>query len=632
MGELAFRRRAAPPARAVSETLDLVGLDRLLRRQDPALATAVQRALTADMAGALEEAPWPDPIPLGPPAPDPLPLDALAPTLRRHVESVAGATQTPPGLGALLGLAAISAAVAGKAVLTADRRRGWTEPAGIYAAAILPPGSRKSPVYDRYERPIREWEAEVQREAGPRRRAALDRVEVLEGRHRKAVSAAASAGDGEALYEVEDARRQLEAARVEVPRLPRLLAADATPEALVRLMAEQGGRIALLSPEGDPFRIADGRYSRGGEARLDELKRAWSGEAIRVDRVGREPVHVPRPALVLAVTMQPSVLETLANARSFRGEGVLARVLWAMPDAGLGSRLTGRDVPALDREAELRYGDVLRRLLEAPAAGEDEDGHLLPHELAPSADSADVLYGYEAEIERAIGPGGRLSGIPDWAAKAAGQAVRLALLLELWARAEDGRPLWSEPVGPWAMEAGVRLLRALTSHALRVFDATEADPDLALARYVFGRLQDLGEPTVKDLYEAVRGKRAISCVADLEAVLRTLEVHKLVRREERASDGPGRPPSPRLRLHPQLREDPATDIRNIRTNPAVGTGGALSADIADANPGSGLESGPDAYEAIEREAIADEELPAGAPAGLGPGDPEGEHPPIPEDR
>lgn len=44
-----------------------------------------------------------------------------------------------------------------------------------------------------------------------------------------------------------------------MPVLPRLLAADATPEALVRLMAEQGGRIALLAPEADPLAIADRR-------------------------------------------------------------------------------------------------------------------------------------------------------------------------------------------------------------------------------------------------------------------------------------------------------------------------------------------------------------------------------------
>lgn len=613
----------SPPGNAGS-LIDLVELDRVLRRSDPDAAAAVQRAITEIWASDAAADPWPDPVPLGPPPPQTLPLEVLPPALRRHVESVAGATQTPPCLGALLGLAAISAAVAGKAVAIADRRRGWEETLGIYVAPILPPGSRKSPVYERYERPIRDWEAEAQRDVGPRRRRALDRVDVLEGQLRKAVQAATSSGDPAAMHEVEDARRLLEEARAQVPPLPRLLAADATPEALVRLMAEQDGRIALLSPEGDPFRIADGRYSRGGEARLDELKRAWSGEAIRVDRVGREPIHVPAPTLVLAVCMQPSVLKTLANARSFRGEGVLARVLWAMPEPGLGSRLTGDDVPALDREAERRYARTLRRLLEAPVGEEDGDGHPTPHRLAFSANTAKVLWGFEAEIEDQMGPGGELAGIRDWAAKACGQAVRLAALLELWARAEDGRPLWSDPIGPWAMEGGVRLARALTSHALQVFDATEADPQLALARYVLERLRALGDRTaLRDLYERTKGKAAISSVGDLEEVLETLKAHHIARREDRSSEGPGRPPSPWIRLHPELRGDPATDFRSIRRTQGSDGKRPHSANTANPYPGGGPDPEDAEYETIEREAMQ------AAADGAGPGAPDAERPPLP---
>ena len=88
-------------------------------------------------------------------------------------------------------------------------------------------------------------------------------------------------GGGSAEDYAEAVNADLEDARAAVPPFPRLLAGDATPEALVRLMVEQGGRIALLSPEGDPFRLADGRYSDGA-ARLDELKRAWCEDSIYV--------------------------------------------------------------------------------------------------------------------------------------------------------------------------------------------------------------------------------------------------------------------------------------------------------------------------------------------------------------
>ena len=76
-------------------------------------------------------------------------------------------------------------------------------------------------------------------------------------------TAAGKAGLGE----VKNARHDLEDARAKVPTLPRILVGDATPEALVRRMSENEGRAALLSPEGDPLRMVDGRHSDGA-ARL----------------------------------------------------------------------------------------------------------------------------------------------------------------------------------------------------------------------------------------------------------------------------------------------------------------------------------------------------------------------------
>jgi hypothetical protein len=48
---------------------------------------------------------------------------------------------------------------------------------------------------------------------------------------------------------------------IEVPPVPRLLADDITPEAAASLLAEQGGRLAIISAEGGIFDIIAGRYS-----------------------------------------------------------------------------------------------------------------------------------------------------------------------------------------------------------------------------------------------------------------------------------------------------------------------------------------------------------------------------------
>ena len=49
---------------------------------------------------------------------------------------------------------------------------------------------------------------------------------------------------------------------IEVPPIPRLVADDITPEAAASLLAEQGGRLAIISAEGGIFDIIAGRYSQ----------------------------------------------------------------------------------------------------------------------------------------------------------------------------------------------------------------------------------------------------------------------------------------------------------------------------------------------------------------------------------
>jgi replicative DNA helicase len=499
----------------------------------------------------------------GPPDPEPLPLDALPPVVRAHVESIAGATQTPTDLPAVLALAAISTAVGGRVVVAVDER-GWVEPVNIYAAAILPPASRKSPVFAAMIAPLEAWEREERERAGPAYRRARDAAEIAGeafARTKKAAARGRATAD-----EVEVARAELERAQAAVPPFPRLLAADATPEALVLLMADQEGMIALLAPEADPLGIADGRYG-AGKARVEELLRAWSGEAIRVDRVGREPVHIDRPALTLGLTLQPSVLADLSHGKTFRGRGLLGRVLWVVPAHGLGTRRTGRDVPSLDRQVAERYGAMLCHLLGTvpphplnphnPASG-GGSGHLAGlagvFTVRLSEAALDVLYEYEAEVELGLADGEGLAGIRDWAGKATGQAIRLATLIELSARAEDQRPLWTDPVGAWAMEAGVRLVRAFTTHALVVLGEVGVDPLITDMRYVLRRAGEIPVgSTLKELHDATRERSSLETMDGLKPVVDGLVERGCMRLEEQVREGPGRPRSPVVVLHPALR-------------------------------------------------------------------------------
>ena len=398
--------------------------------------------IACGLAATLEEmAPWPEEPNMSGMEPEALPLEVLPPVLRAQVESVAHALQVPADLPFLLGLGTVSAALAGK--VEVEVKRGWTEPVGIYVGCILPPASRKSPAYAAMTSPLREWEAESVRRAMPRVLAAQDIVDVAEKRLERAKTDAA--GGSASPDDVERARLQLEEDRANVPSDGRLLAGDITAEAMTLRMAAQGGRLAILEPEAGPLQMLAGRYNNSGGPRLDEIKKAWSAEAIMVDRVGRPPVRVDHPALTLVLCLQPGVLEGLENHQAFRYEGVLGRFLWCQPRHGLGTRRTGAQVPDIDTVAAAAYSRVVRILAElGPSLC--EDGTERAHVLRLSDQALDVLHAYQAELEPELADGARYVPIRDWAGKAQGQAVRLAAFLALLCHKRARTP-WEPQVG-----------------------------------------------------------------------------------------------------------------------------------------------------------------------------------------
>jgi len=485
----------------------------------------------------------------GAPDPEPFPVGTLPPVLREHVTSVAASIQVPPDMPALLSLLSVSAAVGGKAVAEIDNswRSEWLV---LYGIAILPSGERKSATYAQLISPIEEWEATRSAEVRPLHRAAEDVVDV---RKKALEQATRSAANGKiSLEKVEAARIALDKAEARVPPLPRVLVGDATPEALVQRMAESGGRAALLSPEGGPLMIADGRYS-DGSPRLDELKKAWSGEPLTPDRIGRDAGHVRHPALTLGLTIQPGVLGNLRNRRSMQGEGVFARFLFVRPRSLAGTRVNSGRAAAADTSAAQRYGETIWRLLDAEPKAYQRDGTPIPHTVRLSDSALVALYEYTDELEAQKSPLAPLAGILDWAEKAHGNAVRVACMLHLAIRASASQDIFGGSVSRDVMEAAIQIMRALTTHALAVFTEIGADQDQEDQIYVLRRLRELpAGSTLRDLHVASRGKRSLPRMEDLNNVIDALVERGCLRVRMRPSTG-GRPPSPIAELHPSLR-------------------------------------------------------------------------------
>lgn len=79
--------------------------------------------------------------------------------------------------------------------------------------------------------------------------------------------------------------------------LPRLIVDDATAEKLGIMLAEQGSRIASMSPEGGVFDLMAGLYSKNGIPQFDVYLKGHSGDDLVTDRVSRKSLRVEQPAL-----------------------------------------------------------------------------------------------------------------------------------------------------------------------------------------------------------------------------------------------------------------------------------------------------------------------------------------------
>ncbi|MFH1688883.1 MAG: YfjI family protein, partial [Candidatus Eisenbacteria bacterium] len=391
------------------------------------------------------EAPvWGDPIPIGPTGGVPtFPVDTLPDWLRDWVTALADALQCPVDLPAMLALAVLSLCTAKK--YSVSVRSDWPEPINLYVAVALKSGESKSPAFTVATKPVARFVAEERRRREPEIRIATARADIGEKRIEQLKARAAKAADpaehAKLLNLVDEA--VFEQSGRQIPAPLRLILDDVTAESLEVVLRQQGGRIAIMSDEGGPFELMGGRYS-DNVPNLDIYLKGHSGSPISTDRIGREGGSVQNPAITIGLAVQPEVITALKDKKGFRGRGLLARFLWAVPKSLVGSREA--DSPPLPEDIRAAYEEGVTALLEVPAE-KDELGEVSPRVLPFSKRAYSLLVDFKRKIEPSLGPSGELESVADWGNKLGGTVVRLAALLHLADRSRDALDGHLQPIG-----------------------------------------------------------------------------------------------------------------------------------------------------------------------------------------
>lgn len=458
---------------------------------------------------------WTEPEPIvdnGDP-PGPFPVDALPGTVREFVTALAEHTQTPVDMPAMTALSALSVVAANRVWITGGS--GWIEPLVFWGLTALPPASRKSAVTAIAARPLYAIERDARDRHAEKHKGTEERLAVATKRRETLIAKAAKA---DSKREREDLQAELDDVAAEIAELdvgppPRLLVDDITPEALGIALQANHGHVGIISAEGGVFASISGRYQQG-TPQLDLILKAYDGDPYRVDRVGRDPVTIDRPAVVLGLAVQPHVLAETTHTPALRERGLMGRFTYCVPQDTVGMRSV--DAPEMPEHVAAEWHRLLAGIASIPVCGDDSALRVLRLDV----DALELHRGFRAALEpRLHAETGDLAFMADWAGKLGGRVLRVAGLLHLAAGHAAGAEVSLD-----TMHAAVQIGEWALTHAVAVYGGWRAPKHNVGAERVLRWIRRTGrvEFTVRDAWQALRGQAWCACTDDVRDALVTL--------------------------------------------------------------------------------------------------------------
>lgn len=401
---------------------------------------------------------WDEIIPLDDANLPAFPIDALPDALRDYVVDVAESTQTPIDMAGVASLALMSIAMQPryKVVGKAD----WEEQLSLYCMIVAEPSDRKSAVFNQIIKVVQSFEADYNERHSIDVLKSQEEHSSLEKRYKKATK---DYENGKITKdEYDEAFSKFSSHNVIKPIS--LTLDDVTSESLTNEIESQDGCIALVSSEGGIFDILSGSYTNFPN--IDIFLKGYSGDFIKVSRIGRPSLYVKNPRLTILLTVQPKVLENVVNNGTFTGRGLSARFLYSVPKSLVGSRRF--ETKPIDFDNKKRFSDLIHEILNEPRT--------ITKFISLSDDAYSLLKDYYESFESRLVTD--LKEIGGWAGKLVGNILRISALITrarnvrydafLYTPSTDDSAEWM--VQKEDMENAIRLGDYFLEHARYAFD------------------------------------------------------------------------------------------------------------------------------------------------------------------
>ena len=415
---------------------------------------------------------WPEPQPLTVQLDrEPYPLDALPDKIRSAVEEVAGFVKAPLPLVAASALGALSLGC--QAHIDVKRAEKLQGPVGLFLLTIADSGERKSTCDGFFTKAISEHERKQAAEMQPELQDYVAAIEAWEAKIKGVTEKIRQlAREQEPTQEFEAALRDLHGEKPEKPRVPRMLYADVTPEALAHGLATNWPSGGVVSAEAGIVLGAHGMGKDSIMRNLTQLNVLWDGGDLTIDRRTVESFGVQGARLTVALQVQEATLRSFFDRSGglARGTGFLARFLVAWPESTQGTRLfteAPENWPALEQ-----FNQRLAEILDEPVPI-DEKGALTPDLMSLSPEAKKRWVDFHNDIERMLASGGELYDVRDVASKTADNAARMAALFQFFEHGPSGA------IGLFSFEGASRIAAWYLSVARRFFGELALPAELA---------------------------------------------------------------------------------------------------------------------------------------------------------
>lgn len=322
-------------------------------------------------------------------------------------------------------------------------------------------------------------------------------------------------------------------------KLLRLIADNCTLEALTSLLADNDGKISLISAEGGIFDILNGQYNNSKSLpSIDTLLKAHCAETIRVDRKGRESEYIDSPTMTIFLAVQETVLDKFMSNDIFRGRGLNARFLYCIPTSKVGTRkYKTEEIPSI---VEAEYCNIINKLLEIP---QKEEPTIL--KFSPEADKELETFFNWIELQLK----NELEFMGDWAGKLFGACLRIAGILHCM---EYPKITSDCLISVDTAKKAIIISKYFLEHAKYAYMIAGENKDIQKAKYILKKLEKQENMSLKrsDIFSMCRS-RDIKNVNDILKALDILcEYGYIQELEAEKREGAGRKPDIVYELNP----------------------------------------------------------------------------------